>query len=93
MRYDQIIERMMLPMIVEAVCCLDESVVESPLELDMALLMGLGLPKYLGGILKYADWLGLANVVTMSDRYAHLGAHYRVPQSLRTRAASAQSYY
>jgi 3-hydroxyacyl-CoA dehydrogenase/enoyl-CoA hydratase/3-hydroxybutyryl-CoA epimerase/enoyl-CoA isomerase len=90
---EEIVERMMLPMIVEAACCLDEGVVESPEELDMALLLGLGLPRYLGGILKYADWLGLANVVAMSDRYAPLGAHYRVPQSLRDRAASGTNYY
>ena len=90
---EEIVERMMLPMIVEAVCCLDEAVVASPVELDMALLLGLGLPRYLGGILKYADWLGLANVAESSDRYAQLGAHYRVPESLRTRAAAGARYY
>ena len=89
----EIIERMMVPMIVEAAWCLEEAVVETPNELDMALLLGLGLPKYLGGILKYADWLGLAQVVALSDRYAVLGEHYVVPASLRQKAESGQRFY
>jgi len=90
---EQIVERMMLPVIVEAAWCLDEEVVASPHELDMALLLGLGLPQYLGGALKYADWLGLDNVVAMSDRHATLGKHFVVPASLREKAAKGERYY
>lgn len=89
----EIIDRMMLPMMVEAAWCLQEQVVETPHELDMALLLGLGCPRYLGGALKYADWLGLERVVALSDRYAEFGEHYRVPPSLREKAAQAGSYY
>jgi len=89
----QIIERMMIPMIAEAAWCMEESVVATANELDMALLLGLGLPQYLGGALKYADWLGLANVVKLSERYSALGKHYVVPKSLRDKASKGGSYY
>ncbi len=89
----EIVERMMLPMIVEAAFCLEDGVVGSAPELDMALLLGVGFPAYLGGALKYADWLGLDTVVALSDRHAALGPQYIVPASLRALAASGRRYY
>lgn len=89
----EIIERMMLPMINEAVRCLDEGVVETAAELDMALLLGLGLPQYLGGALKYADWLGLARVLAWSERYGHLGPQWVTPQRVRAMAADGARFY
>jgi len=70
---EEIVERMMLPMIVEAATCLDEGVGESPGEIDMALILGLGLPRHVGGALKYADFLGLDNVVAACIKHAALG--------------------
>ncbi|HEY0939643.1 MAG TPA: fatty acid oxidation complex subunit alpha FadB [Steroidobacter sp.] len=90
---NEIVERMMLAMIAESAWCLEDGVVGTPEELDMALLLGLGLPRYLGGALKYADWLGLQKVVELSDRYARLGGHYSVPESLRAKAAKGERYY
>lgn len=90
---EEIVERMMLPMIAEAAWCLEDGVVGSAQELDMALLLGLGLPRYLGGALKYADWLGLKKVVQLSERYAALGGHYSIPEGLRRRAANNERYY
>lgn len=90
---NEIVERMMLAMIAESAWCLEDGVVGTPHELDMALLLGLGLPRYLGGALKYADWLGLQNVVQLSDRYARLGGHYSIPDGLRAKAAKGERYY
>lgn len=90
---EEIVQRMMMPMIAEAAWCLEEKIVGTPHELDMALLLGLGLPRYLGGALKYADWLGLAKVVELCDRFTNLGKHYSIPNELRTKAARAERYY
>src|SRR3546814_11584459 len=79
---------MMLPMINEAVRCLDEAVVDTAVELDMALLLGLGLQQYLGGALKYADWLGLERVLTWSQRYGHLGPTWVTPQRVTAMATA-----
>lgn len=58
-----IVRQLMLPMLLEAVQCLEEGVVASAAELDTAMVLGLGFPAYLGGPLKYIDWLGADQVL------------------------------
>ena len=89
----EIVERMMLPMIVEAAHALEEGVVATPAELDMALLLGVGFPAYAGGALKYADWLGLARVVALCDKHAALGPQYAATPRMREMAARHERYY
>ena len=43
---ESIIERMMLPMIIESARCLEEKIVATPIEVDMGLLLGLGFPPF-----------------------------------------------
>jgi 3-hydroxyacyl-CoA dehydrogenase/enoyl-CoA hydratase/3-hydroxybutyryl-CoA epimerase/enoyl-CoA isomerase len=83
----------MLPMIIEAVRCLEEGIAESAGEIDMSLLLGLGFPRHVGGALKYADWLGLKHVVARCDAYTSLGPLYRVPENLRAAALAGKSFY
>ncbi|WP_396333203.1 fatty acid oxidation complex subunit alpha FadB [Burkholderia anthina] len=90
---DVIIERMMLPMIIEAAHVLDERVVATAAELDMALVLGLGFPTHAGGALKYADWLGLERVVAACERHAGLGAPYVPTPAMREMAAAGSRYY
>ncbi|MEP7028482.1 MAG: 3-hydroxyacyl-CoA dehydrogenase NAD-binding domain-containing protein [Candidatus Eisenbacteria bacterium] len=52
-------ERMILAMINEAARCLEESIVESPAQVDLAMIMGTGFPPFRGGLLRHADMLGL----------------------------------
>jgi 3-hydroxyacyl-CoA dehydrogenase/enoyl-CoA hydratase/3-hydroxybutyryl-CoA epimerase/enoyl-CoA isomerase len=89
----EIVERMMLSMLVEAAHALEDGVVGTPAELDMAMTLGLGFPRYLGGPLKYADWLGLAEVVRLGDQYGHLGAQYQPTPAMRAMAAAGAQYY
>ncbi|WP_305843725.1 fatty acid oxidation complex subunit alpha FadB [Photobacterium leiognathi] len=90
---DAIIARMMIPMINEVVRCLEENIIATPAEADMALVYGLGFPPFRGGVFRYLDSLGLANYVALADHYAHLGALYEVPQGLREKAAQGETYY
>ena len=90
---EEIVDRMMLPLIIEAAHALEDGVVASPVELDMALLLGIGFPAYLGGALKYADWLGLAEVTARAARYAPLGKAYETTARMREMAAADQRYY
>jgi 3-hydroxyacyl-CoA dehydrogenase / enoyl-CoA hydratase / 3-hydroxybutyryl-CoA epimerase / enoyl-CoA isomerase len=89
----EIIERMMLPLIFEVVRCLEEGIVDTAAECDMALLFGLGFPPFRGGALKYADELGIKNVIAAAEKYADLGAGYQVPQLLKTMAAENRNFY
>ncbi|MGQ8366252.1 fatty acid oxidation complex subunit alpha FadB [Glaciecola sp. 1036] len=90
---DEIIARMMIPMANEAIRCLEEGVVDSAAEADMALLYGLGFPPFRGGIFRYIETLGLANFVALADKYAHLGPIYQVSDGVREMAASGKSYF
>jgi 3-hydroxyacyl-CoA dehydrogenase / enoyl-CoA hydratase / 3-hydroxybutyryl-CoA epimerase / enoyl-CoA isomerase len=90
---EELLERLMLPMIIEAARCLQEGIAETAAEVDMSLLLGLGFPRHVGGALKYGDWLGLKHVVARCDAYTSLGALYRVPESLRAAALAGKSFY
>ncbi|HBJ47891.1 MAG TPA: fatty acid oxidation complex subunit alpha FadB, partial [Deltaproteobacteria bacterium] len=44
----EIIDRMMLPMLMESSRCLEDNIVETPMEVDMGLIYGLGFPPFRG---------------------------------------------
>jgi 3-hydroxyacyl-CoA dehydrogenase / enoyl-CoA hydratase / 3-hydroxybutyryl-CoA epimerase / enoyl-CoA isomerase len=90
---EEIVARMMLPLILEAARCVEDGIAASPGEADMCLILGLGLPRYLGGALKYADYLGLKNVVDRADNWASLSPIYRPSERLRAMAAANEVFY
>lgn len=57
-----ILDRALLSMINESARCLQENIVSKPEYLDMAMVMGTGFPPFRGGLLRYADSLGIAYV-------------------------------
>ncbi len=90
---EEIIARMMIPMANEAVRCLEEGIVASAAEADMALLYGLGFPPFRGGVFRYIETMGLQNFVELADKYAHLGPIYQISDGLREMAANGKSYF
>lgn len=54
-----ILHRPLLSMVNEAARSLEEKIVDSPEELDLALIMGTGFPAFRGGLLRSADSLGM----------------------------------
>ena len=90
---EEVIDRLMLPMIIETVRCLDEGIVGSPQEADMGLILGIGFPPFRGGALKYADTLGMKNVLEKAAKYAHLGKLYEPTESMKKMAADGATYY
>lgn len=89
----EIVERMMVPMCTELVRCLDEEIVDSVAEADMALVLGIGFPVFRGGALRYMDHMGLDAFCTAADRHAGIAAVYEVPESLRQRARDGRRFY
>jgi 3-hydroxyacyl-CoA dehydrogenase/enoyl-CoA hydratase/3-hydroxybutyryl-CoA epimerase/enoyl-CoA isomerase len=90
---EEIIMRMMLPMIIEASRCLEDKIVESPVEVDMGLLLGLGFPPFRAGALKYADTVGLKNLEESSKKYLELGKLYELTPFMKSLAAENKTYY
>lgn len=90
---DEIIARMMIPMINEVVRCLEEGIIASPAEADMALVYGLGFPPFHGGAFRWLDTQGSAKYLDMAQQYQHLGPLYEVPEGLRDKARHNEPYY
>ncbi|BDF95962.1 fatty acid oxidation complex subunit alpha FadB [Pseudoalteromonas sp. KAN5] len=89
----EIIDRCMVPMINEVLLCLQENIIASPQEADMALIYGIGFPPFRGGAFRYLDQTGLANFVATADKYAHLGAIYQVSEQTRKWAEEGRVFY
>lgn len=89
----EIIARLMIPMANEAIRCLEENIVGSAAEADMALLYGLGFPPFRGGVFRWIESMGLSNFVELADKYAHLGELYQVTDGVRQMAADGKSYF
>ena len=90
---EEIVDRMMLPMIFECARCLEEKIVETPQEVDMGLLLGLGFPPFRTGALKYADTIGLANIVEKANKFIELGKMYEPTEGFKALADSGKTYY
>ncbi|MEL7450585.1 MAG: fatty acid oxidation complex subunit alpha FadB [Pseudomonadota bacterium] len=90
---EEIIDRHMLPMIIETARCLEDGIVETPNEADMGLILGIGFPPHHGGALKYADTLGMQTVLDKCAKYARLGKLYEPTDRMKEMAANGESYY
>ena len=90
---EDIIMRMMIPMIIEASRCLEDKIVESAVEVDMGLLLGLGFPPFRAGALKYADSIGLKNLEAASQKFHEIGKLYEFTPFMKGLAAENKTYY
>lgn len=87
-------DRLVLIMLNEAARCLEEGVVTDPAQLDLAMIFGTGFPPYRGGILRYADHLGIKIV---HQRLAFLskvaGENYAPCQKILEMVAAEETFY
>ena len=76
----------------EAMRCLDQGVVGSTTDADVASLLGWGFPPWTGGVLSYVDTVGLDRFVAECESLAaHAGDRFAPPDSLRKLAGSGRS--
>ena len=90
---EQIIDHLMIPLCLEVARCLEENIVASPAEADLALVYGIGFPPFLGGALKYIDTIGLKNFCDKADTLAAVSPLYSVPTQMREMAAQGETFY
>ncbi|NRA43806.1 MAG: fatty acid oxidation complex subunit alpha FadB [Oligoflexales bacterium] len=90
---EEIIDRMMIPMINESIRCLEDNIVATPMEVDLGVLYGLGFPPFRGGVLKYAQDCGLEQVLEKTKKYENLGAAYKAPNMLEQLVAGKKDLY
>ena len=90
---EDIIDRMMLPLIIECSRCLEDGIVRTPVEVDIALVYGLGFPPFRGGPFRYADTVGLTNLCTRAETFSPLGKLYEPTRQMRDLAASDSGFH
>jgi len=88
-----IADRMVLPMVNEAARCLEEGVVRSAGDLDLALIFGTGFPPFRGGLCRWADQEGLGRILSTLERLASSVADRFAPSEALRRTAEAGGFY
>ena len=88
------VERCVGLMVAEASRCLDEDIVRTPGELDLAMVMGIGFPPFRGGLLRYADAESPERIVANLRKWeSKLGPRFATPQRLVDLAASGGTFF
>jgi 3-hydroxyacyl-CoA dehydrogenase len=79
---EQIVRCYMAAMVNEATKVVGEGIARRPLDVDMTLLFGYGFPRYRGGPLKWADIVGLPDLLKDIESYAKDDATFWEPAPL-----------
>ncbi len=91
---EELEKRMVLLMVNEAARCLEEGIVETPGDVDFAMVMGTGFAPFRGGPLRYADSEGTAKILEELTRLADVaGPHYAPCARLRDMAKTGKCFY
>jgi 3-hydroxyacyl-CoA dehydrogenase/enoyl-CoA hydratase/3-hydroxybutyryl-CoA epimerase len=89
-----VVERMILAMVNEASLILDEKIVATAGELDLAMIMGTGFPPFRGGLLRYADALGTPYILARLDEFSStLGPRFTPNEPLKRLAQRDGKFY
>ena len=81
--------RLVLPMVNEAARLIEEGVTDSTDAIDLATVLGTGLAPFRGGLIRFADTVGIDSIVArLSDLAAKLGPRFEPAPLLRRLAAA-----
>ncbi|MFB6272928.1 MAG: 3-hydroxyacyl-CoA dehydrogenase family protein, partial [Salinibacter sp.] len=87
-------DRLLYVMLNEAVRCLDEGVLNAPIDGDLGAVFGLGFPPFLGGPFRHVDQEGAGSIVDTLERLAHQhGDRFRPADPLLANAAQDTTFY
>lgn len=90
---EQIVERYMTAMILEAARVVEDGTALRPVDVDAVLLNGYGFPRFRGGPLHYADTIGVDEIIKRAEKYAEEDAYYwRVPKILYDMVKTGDSF-
>jgi 3-hydroxyacyl-CoA dehydrogenase/enoyl-CoA hydratase/3-hydroxybutyryl-CoA epimerase len=91
---DEISLRCTLPLVNEALRCLDEGILRSPRDGDVGAIFGLGFPPFRGGPFRYVDVLGAPEVLRRTRSLEHrFGARFEPAPLLVAMARNGRRFY
>ncbi len=89
-----VLDRVFGLMVNEAARCLEEGIVATASELDLALIFGIGYPPFRGGLLQYWDTRGLPTLVgRLRELESRFGARFAPAERLLRMAASGECFF
>jgi len=87
-------DRLLLMMVNEAVRCLEDEVLRSPVDGDLGAVFGLGFPPFLGGPFRHVDQQGAEQIVQSLNRLVtQHGDRFAPADRLHTHASQATTFY
>lgn len=90
---DQIAERALLAMIMEATRILEEGIAARPQDIDLVLVHGYGFPRWRGGLMHHADTITPQNLLAQLEaRAAEDPLSWQVPNLLRKLVSQKQNF-
>jgi 3-hydroxyacyl-CoA dehydrogenase/enoyl-CoA hydratase/3-hydroxybutyryl-CoA epimerase/3-hydroxyacyl-CoA dehydrogenase/enoyl-CoA hydratase/3-hydroxybutyryl-CoA epimerase/enoyl-CoA isomerase len=90
---EEVTDRLFLPMLVEASRVLMEGIVREPGDVDMGLIWGIGFPPHRGGLLRWADNLGMKAVLARLEKYASLGPRFHPTEQMRELVRQGKGFF
>ncbi|MEQ1876207.1 MAG: 3-hydroxyacyl-CoA dehydrogenase NAD-binding domain-containing protein [Bdellovibrionia bacterium] len=92
---DEIVKRGIYAMVNEAaLALLEDRIVETAQDVDLAMIMGTGFPPFRGGLLKYADSVGTSHIVDDLEIFAtKVGERFKPSQPLKNMAKTQRTFY
>ena len=79
----QLIQRMIYPMVNEAARCLQEDIAAVPRDVDIGMIFGTGFAPFRGGLLRYADQENVAKIVlTLQQFEDKYGSRFKPSEAL-----------
>ncbi len=86
--------RMVYPMVNEAARCLEEGVVRQPRDVDVGMIYGTGFAPFRGGLLRYADTVGLNEIAEELNTFTEtFGQRFKPCSYLESMAQNNRSFY
>ena len=90
---EEIVDRLILIMINEAVRCLEEEVVASPKDVDFGMIMGTGWAPFRGGPIRYLDSVGSKKIAERLQELAKKDAYFAPCDMLLEYAKTNKKFY
>jgi 3-hydroxyacyl-CoA dehydrogenase/enoyl-CoA hydratase/3-hydroxybutyryl-CoA epimerase len=91
---DELLARMIYPMVNETAVLLAEGIVDEAWQVDVGMIFGTGFPPFRGGLCRYADSIGLDVIVESLNKLSEThGSRLKPSQALIDLAKNKNSFY
>ncbi|UUO05582.1 3-hydroxyacyl-CoA dehydrogenase NAD-binding domain-containing protein [Blastopirellula sp. J2-11] len=89
----QVIDRLFLPMLLEATRAMEANIVRDVRDIDLGLIFGLGFPPFKGGLMFWADTIGAKQLVERLKPWEDFGTRYKPTELLLEMAKTGKKFY